>query len=95
MDPPKKNLLKDYIGIYKSDELGNSLKILEKKGKLVAVLSKEIDTVLEPLFSDGFSVPSYEATKALVVFERDMGGNINGLTINVERARNLYFEKIR
>lgn len=93
MATPNKKLNQNYIGTYKCDELGSQLKVLERRGKLFVLLGKEINTALEPLFLNGFSVPAYKEIKALVIFQSDSNEKVKGVSINIERARNIYFKK--
>ena len=84
--------LADFAGHYASDEVQATYDISASADGLTWRIRDRPDysATLKPLYRDAF-----QGGGATVRFVRDAGGNINGLTISVERARNVRFSRLR
>ncbi len=95
---PANNELTSYEGRYYSPELDIYWKIEDMEDHLVAKRRKYADSKMVPVFIDAFSddwLPIVDfQLNLLVVFERDVQGNINGMSVSGMRVRNIKFIKV-
>lgn len=87
---PKPAELKNYMGAFRSDEIGTTWTVLLKDGKLVMETPRAPDLPMVPLFADGF-----RAGTELIRFQRDRAGRVVGLKASNIRVLGLNFEKLR
>ncbi len=82
--------LAEYAGTYYSPELDTSYKIAVEGGRLKAVHIRHSDQWLTPTDKDRFEGGAWWFND--ILFSRDDGGNITGLTVtNMPRVRNVKF----
>ena len=82
--------LKEYTGIYASDETESKMAIVLKDGKLFIQQREDNLLLLTPVYKDGFSFPGGDA-----FFERDMKGMINKFFVSIARARKVEFRRVK
>lgn len=82
--------LKEYSGEYYSDETESRFVVLLKDGKLVIHRDPKTDYNLIPMYKDGFIFPG-----STIVFLRSKKGKVDRLQVNVGRARNVVFGKVK
>ncbi|WP_288459297.1 serine hydrolase domain-containing protein [uncultured Sphingomonas sp.] len=83
----------DYVGTYASDEVGATYGITARPGGgLTWTIRERPDDVraLAPVYRDAF-----QGDDGLVRFVRDGTGRVIALTVSIERARNVRFERRR
>lgn len=84
--------LNDYAGSYSSDEVGATYSIAPAGGGLAWRIRERPDfqQALKPVYRDAF-----QGEGATFRFQRDARGRVTGLTVSVERARNVRFVRSR
>ena len=80
--------LQEYAGMYYSEEADAKMKLFVKDGKLV-IKRREEETILNPVYKDGFSFPGGD-----VYFERNKKGKPVRFFVSVSRARKIGFVKM-
>jgi len=83
--------LKEFLGIYYSDELETTytLKIINNQ---LTILNSRIGMIdITPLKEDVFLGKTWIFNS--LVFERDVNGLVNGFRVSGQRVKNMYFEK--
>lgn len=82
-----------YQGSYYSEEL-NSTVIIDGSENLSLQLANKKNYQLKASYEDGFAIiPGLTMGPNNLYFVRDKTGNLVGLRISIDRARNVYFEK--
>jgi CubicO group peptidase (beta-lactamase class C family) len=83
--------LADYAGTYSSDEVGAAYRIEPGAERLIWRIRDRPDfqQALKPVYRDAF-----QGDGATFRFQRDAGGAVTGLTVSIERARNVKFSRI-
>ena len=83
--------LKDYSGVYHSDELATEYRAYTTDNKLIMVHMRlgEFDLTSDPVTSDLFS-----GRVGTIQFVRDAKRKVTGLMINGDRVKNLRFDRI-
>lgn len=82
--------LKEFTGIYYSEESNSQVSVEWLSGKLMARVNPSNTTELIPICKDGFRMSG-----GFLHISRNKKGKISGGTISVNRARNVPFKKIR
>ena len=95
---PSREALNQFKGRYYSPELDIYWIIEVGEVGLIAKRRKYVDSILTPLFEDGFGddwtpIMGYPR-KFLVVFERDQDRQVSGLFVSGDEVRNLRFKKL-
>ena len=78
--------LREYVGLYYSDETESATEILTKKGALFLKRKAGVEVPLIPLYKDGFSFPG-----GVLYFNRDTIRKVTGFLASIPRARNVNF----
>ncbi len=83
---------RDYAGTYTSDEVDAVYDISTAPGGLTLRVRERPDEIhaLKPIYRDAF-----QADDRLVRFVRDETGRVTALTVSIERARNVRFDRRR
>ncbi len=87
---PSASQLKDYAGVYHSEEIEPLYEIKVEQGKLVLLRLKNKPDALRPIARDLFA-----GSIGSIRFTRNAQGEISGFALGAERVRNLRFEKGR
>jgi CubicO group peptidase (beta-lactamase class C family) len=87
-----KAVMKEYKGIYESDEVNTQYEISVQGDDLILSHTKYDDVKLSPITVNQFSCPYWWMSN--LIFHRDRNGKITGFEINSGRVLHLYFEKI-
>jgi len=82
--------LGDYVGVYRSPELGSSVVMRIDNGRLLARITPDDESTLSPLYADGFRVGASGMT---IRFVRT-GGRVSGARVFAGRARNVRFDRV-
>ena len=95
---PSREALNQFQGRFYSSELDIYWKIEVGEAGLIAKRRKYVDSILTPVFEDGFGddwtpIMGYPR-KFLVVFKRDQDRQIVGLNVSGDEVRNLQFYKL-
>jgi hypothetical protein len=87
---PSPELLKEYTGLYESDELEVRFNVVVDKKGIFVDFKKQDDDInyMQPLIKDRFSSAGGYAT---ISFKRDEAGKITGFNVDTGRIRNLKF----
>lgn len=85
---PTADQLAEYAGEYASSEVGSSISILAKEGKLLFRRKKQDERVLQPRLPDEFSAGW------TITFTRDASKKINGFNVNTGRTRKIFFARV-
>ena len=88
-EPIQLGSLREYEGVYRSDELGASYDIVEKDGGLVWKQRRFDDRELVPMLEDVLIAGSF-----WFEFSRDRDGAVDGFAVSSMRARQMKFEKV-
>ncbi|WP_336517818.1 serine hydrolase [Pollutibacter soli] len=83
-------ILQEYIGVFYSDETESRFTVFVKDGRLILHRDPKYDQILTASYKDAFFFPG-----SVIVFMRDKKGKVDRLQVNVGRARNVVFEKIK
>ena len=81
--------LREYEGMYESEETDAAVQLFEKNGKLYSRV-RNSETELTPVYKDGFSIPAGD-----VFFERNKQGRITRLLVSISRARKVEYKKVK
>ena len=87
-------MVKEYTGVYTSDEIEGKLIIVNKKDKLFIKLKPDVELAFLPLYRDGFYFRFQNQSTGMtyfVNFERDMKQKITGFAVNELRARKVSY----
>ena len=80
-----------YTGAYSSEELGVTLWVTEKEGRLEIGTAGSWRFQVQPIFRDAFAIP-----EAVVLrFTRDARGRISGFVADLARSRGITFRKVQ
>ena len=87
---PSAQELKEFTGIYTSDEAETSYQAVVQNQTLV--LKRRPDTVIElkPIYEDAFDGPHL----GLVIFRRDASGRVTALSVHQDRVWDLRFKRV-
>jgi hypothetical protein len=98
---PSEEELKEFKGLYHSEELRTTCEIAVRDGRLVLRHPKRGDEVLYPTIADQFGEnmaddfsiqhPWFRSFD----FKRSDGGNVSGFSLSVGGARDVWFDKLR
>ena len=94
---PTPDQLQQYVGEYNSNELDLVWSFYVKDGKLLVRRKKFEDSILEPVYADGFSFNYADDTgnfRYLVNFKRAEDGTINKFTVTSGRLVGIVFNRV-
>jgi len=90
--PPTPDLLQDFEGEYRSDELDTVYRVVLEEGTLVAHHYRHGAIHLSPAWGDDFTTDAWFMRS--MEFQRGPDGRVSGFLVNGgERVRNLRFER--